>query len=258
MQARAEKEVSFRNQQGQLLAGLLLAPHASDCCVLLCHCFFCSKNHPLMRRLASSLHEQGVASLRFDFAGFGASQGISAESTQSGMASDISSAASFALSLGFSRIGVFGHSMGGAAAIIAASSDKRISSLCTAGVPADSIFVYNHLSKEEREMLEEHGFVKISAFSSSITVSKRLVEDARGIDLLSCAEKIACPFCVLHAEKDELLSAEHAERISSASRNAVLKVVGGAGHLFTSKNGLEAVSAIVCDWFRRTLCRNER
>ena len=71
----AEK-FDFRNTQGQTLAALLDRPDGPVRAVaLFAHCFTCGKSIRAARHIAEGLKLHGIAVLRFDFTGIGASEG---------------------------------------------------------------------------------------------------------------------------------------------------------------------------------------
>ncbi len=68
------RQVSFENQQGQALSGLLDLPtEEPNGYALFAHCFTCSKNLKAASNIARALNEAGIVVLRFDFTGLGQS-----------------------------------------------------------------------------------------------------------------------------------------------------------------------------------------
>ena len=62
--------------QRQALSGRLHLPATSPiACAVFAHCFTCSKDSRAARYVAAALAEKGIATLRFDFAGLGESEG---------------------------------------------------------------------------------------------------------------------------------------------------------------------------------------
>src|SRR5580700_1509037 len=77
----AEK-FDFRNAQGHTLAALLDRPDGPIRAVaLFAHCFTCGKSNRAARHIAEGLKLHGIAVLRFDFTGLGASEGEFANTT---------------------------------------------------------------------------------------------------------------------------------------------------------------------------------
>jgi putative redox protein len=68
----------FHNSKGLQLAALLDRPEVPPRAVaLFAHCFTCGKHNRAARRIAEGLKQCGIAVLRFDFTGLGASEGDS-------------------------------------------------------------------------------------------------------------------------------------------------------------------------------------
>ncbi|MGB7036813.1 MAG: osmotically inducible protein C, partial [Xanthobacteraceae bacterium] len=72
----------FVNARGEKLAALLDRPDGPARAVaLFAHCFTCGKHNRAARHIAEGLKLHGIAVLRFDFTGIGASEGEFANTT---------------------------------------------------------------------------------------------------------------------------------------------------------------------------------
>ena len=142
----AEK-FDFRNAQGQTLAALLDRPDGPARAVaLFAHCFTCGKSNRAARHIAEGLKLHGIAVLRFDFTGLGASEGEFANTTFSSNVDDLVAAADHLRRTLAAPALLIGHSLGGAAVLAAAHripearpsrrsprrSIRRTSSACSA------------------------------------------------------------------------------------------------------------------------------
>jgi uncharacterized protein len=66
----------FRNSNGLRLAALLDRPSDEPAAyALFAHCFTCGKNNRAASSIARALAARGIAVVRFDFTGIGASEG---------------------------------------------------------------------------------------------------------------------------------------------------------------------------------------
>src|ERR1700726_5203515 len=80
----------FPNGTGQALAALLDGPAgAPRAYALFAHCFTCGKDVHAARRIAEGLTSLGIAVLRFDFTGLGASEGEFANTSFSSNVADL-------------------------------------------------------------------------------------------------------------------------------------------------------------------------
>src|SRR5690348_4828537 len=84
----------FPNAAGERLAALLDRPAgATRAFALFAHCFTCGKDIRAARRIAEGLTARGIAVLRFDFTGLGASEGEFANTNFSSNVADLVAAA---------------------------------------------------------------------------------------------------------------------------------------------------------------------
>ena len=92
-----KKSIKFTSKNNQELSGVLHTPDVVDTIAyaLFAHCFTCTKDINAATNIATVLAEQGIATLRFDFAGLGASEGEFSETSFSTNVEDLMSAAAF-------------------------------------------------------------------------------------------------------------------------------------------------------------------
>ncbi len=90
--------------------------------MLLADCFTYSKDLHTLTRLARGLSVAGYAVLRFDFTGIGDSGGSFADKTVTGNVADLVAAATLLVQRGFGPCAMVGHSVGGAATLLAAQA----------------------------------------------------------------------------------------------------------------------------------------
>ena len=103
---------------------------------LFAHCFTCSKDIHAASRISLGLAERGIAVLRFDFTGLGASEGEFANTNFSSNVADLAAAAEF-LRRSFEAPQILiGHSLGGAAVLAAAEQVPEARAVCSIGAPA--------------------------------------------------------------------------------------------------------------------------
>ena len=119
----ARTKVEFKNNNGEMLAGLLETPNTSEEMVSLAifaHCFTCSKDVAAASRISRSLASKGIAVFRFDFTGLGNSDGDFANTNFSSNIQDLLSAAKMLEEKYQAPSLLIGHSLGGAAILSAA------------------------------------------------------------------------------------------------------------------------------------------
>ena len=128
----------FRNAEGQTLAALLDRPEGEIRAVaLFAHCFTCGKHDRAARHIADGLKQRGIAALRFDFTGLGASEGEFANTTFSSNVDDLVAAADHLRATLAAPAILIGHSLGGAAVLAAALRIPKARAVVTIAAPFD-------------------------------------------------------------------------------------------------------------------------
>ena len=144
----ARIKVTFQNQSGESLAGLLETPDdETKAYALFAHCFTCSKDIAAASRITRALANKGIAVLRFDFTGLGNSDGDFANTNFSSNINDLIQAAGHLKDNYAAPVMIIGHSLGGAAVLAAAQSIPSIQAIVTIGAPStghhvEHLFVY--------------------------------------------------------------------------------------------------------------------
>src|ERR1700704_603683 len=132
----------FPNARGEHLAALLDRPAGAPVAfALFAHCFTCGKDILAAKRIAEGLTGRGIAVLRFDFTGLGASSGEFANTTFSSNVADLVAAANHLRKMYQAPAILIGHSLGGAAVLAAASQVPEARAVATIAAPADPAHV---------------------------------------------------------------------------------------------------------------------
>lgn len=249
-----ERDIEFIGSQGHPLAARLhLPPERAKGSILLAHCFSCSKDLHTITRLTGGLLADGYAALRFDFAGLGESGGDFAETSVSANVADLTRAAVTLIEMGFGPCGMIGHSLGGAAAVLAAEKLKTVRSLVTIGAPADVAHV-THLFADQVDSLESEGRAIVTIAGRSFELNADFIHDLERHDVLARAAALGRPFCSIHARDDDIVGFDNAERLQAAAAEPKrLVALETGGHLFTDRDAADALLGAVLDWFSSTL-----
>ena len=130
--------VSFESSRGQSLVGRLELPPDGQprATAIFAHCFTCSKDLTAAARISRGLAERGLAVLRFDFTGVGESEGELAATQLSSDVEDLVAAAGHLTSTIAAPSLLVGHSLGGAAAVLAAGRLQSVRAVATIGTPS--------------------------------------------------------------------------------------------------------------------------
>jgi len=130
------ERVEFAGSDGQTLSGRVHLPAVEPIAwAVFAHCFTCSKDSRAPRHISSALAEKGIATLRFDFTGLGESEGEFSDTTFAHNVSDIVAAADALREAYRAPTLLVGHSLGGSAALAAASQIPEAVGVATIGAP---------------------------------------------------------------------------------------------------------------------------
>lgn len=251
----ADTEVfDFVGSSGATLSGRLHRPDGrARGSILLAHCFTCSKDLHTMTRLSNGLAEAGYAALRFDFTGLGESGGDFAETTVSANIVDLTRAAATLIQAGFGPCGLIGHSLGGAASILAAHRLKTVESLVTLAAPSSTTHV-RHLFEDNLTQLAAEGRAAVTIAGRTFELEQGFVDDLDSHDPLATAADLQRPHLIVHAADDDVVPFSHGQALYGADPDSKeLVSLEEGGHLFASRPAAETVLDAVLDWFDRSL-----
>ena len=143
------ENITFENSRGEKLSAKIELPidQKPHNFVIFAHCFTCNKNFKAVRYITKSLTAEGFGVLSFDFTGLGMSEGDFADTTFSSSVDDLICAASYLKENHKSPTMVVGHSLGGAAVILAASQLEEIKAVVTIGTPSSPQHVKQSFAK---------------------------------------------------------------------------------------------------------------
>jgi pimeloyl-ACP methyl ester carboxylesterase len=138
-------EITFHNSRGVALSGVLQRAErvagSEVPAVLLCQGLSGVK-HLVLPEIAEGLAERGMTSLRFDYSGFGASEGERGWIDPAARTDDAFAALAWLAArdgVDGDRLGVYGHSYGGPVAISVAARDTRVRAVVSVSGPGDGV-----------------------------------------------------------------------------------------------------------------------
>jgi len=252
--ARPPRRITFTGSQDAALAARLDMPLGPvGAYALFAHCFTCSKDIFAASRIAAGLTRHGVAVLRFDFTGLGASEGEFANTNFSSNVADLVLAAGF-LRENFGPPSLLvGHSLGGAAVLAAAGDIAEAKAVVTIGAPADAEHVIDNF-KAQLADIERTGAAEVSLAGRSFTIRKQFLDDVRGRTLADKIAGLRRALLVMHAPRDETVGIDNASRIFTAARHPKSFVsLDTADHLLSRRADAEYAADIIAAWASRFL-----
>lgn len=259
---RAE-EVAFRTRDGVRLVGTLTLPRGAEgrvpAVVLLHGSNGADRNNGadggaldpavLFRQLADTLSRRGIAVLRYDKRGRGASEGRGQDPAPPVLAADAMDALAFLRTrpeVDGARLGVVGISEGAVLGALAVGEDAGVAALVLMGGPGSV----------GREFVEYQNRKRIE-LDASIPAERRVPELRRllaeldsaaeaghpriafwmDFDALATVRRVRAPVLVLHGAVDLIVPPEHSQRVAGALEEAgnedvTVRVFDGLNHVF--------------------------
>jgi len=202
------------------------------------------KDRPWLVALGDALREAGIASLRFSFAGNGASEGRYEDATIHKEVDDLGSVLDALADLDPIYAG---HSMGGAVGVLRAALDERLRALVSlAGMVHVREFMqvhFGHLRPGRDVMLGKPHCPLTQAF----------LDDALAIgSVLEPAARVRVPWLIVHGTADEIVPLRDSRDVhAAAGGRAELLELEGVDHRFTGHEG--AMAAAVVRWLEGVL-----
>lgn len=181
------------------------------------------------REIADTLSRRGIAVLRLDDRGFGASTGDFASSTSADFADDVHAALAWLRArpdIDGARLGLVGHSEGGLIAPLVAAADSTLAGIVLIAGPAQTgreIIEY-----QQRRAIEASDLPPASRDSAAVEAKRELEEMAATQpwirfflehDPLPTARQVRrTPVLILHGETDRQVTVEQAAVLAAAFR----------------------------------------
>ncbi|OEK02626.1 osmotically inducible protein C [Roseivirga sp. 4D4] len=248
-------KLEFPNADGQMLSARLEMPvdKKPKAYALFAHCFTCSKNLMAVTNISRALTSRGIAVLRFDFTGLGDSEGEFADTNFSSNVQDLIVAAEYLKSEYEAPKLIVGHSLGGAAVLIAAHKLPYITAVATVGAPADPPHV-KHLFEGALDEIETAGKAKVSLGGRPFTIKKQFIDDLQEYEQSQVIKELDRPLLILHSPQDDTVDIKNAEKIYLAAHHPKSYIsLDGADHLLTRKEDASYVGEVIASWATRYL-----
>lgn len=246
-----QQRVNFESRHGHRLAGIVHIPDTKEVVAyaLFAHCFTCTKNINSATNIADALSQTGIATLRFDFTGLGASKGDFADSSFTTNIEDLIDAAAFLEQKYQAPQLIVGHSLGGTAILAAAKNIPSAKAIASIGSPASPEHIL-HLLESNLESIEQQGSAKVDLAGRAFTFKQEFVDDVRkhSIDY----KRLGKALMVMHSPIDDTVSIDQAGLIFSyAMHPKSFVTLDNADHLLTKSEDSQYAGKVLASWAMR-------
>jgi len=216
----------------------------TDWIVVLGHGVTGNKDRPIIADTAAALNAAGFDTLRFSFAGNGASGGDFRTCTISKEVDDLGAVLD-AVAKEYTHIAYVGHSMGGAVGVLRAAHDPRMKALISlAGMVDTKAFAQTEFGEEKPDeglMWEEPDCPLSSAFMQD------LCEKVVSVSPQVLAVNV--PWLLLHGTADDVVLPKDTEEVLSLKGESVKVVmIEGADHSFSEPPHKQQATKATAEW----------
>lgn len=248
------EKFQFPGSDGQLLAASLDLPEGAPIAyALFAHCFTCGQNVLAAKRIAEGLGKHGIATLRFDFTGIGASEGEFANTTFSSNIGDLVLAADHLRTTRRAPSILIGHSLGGAAILAATSMIPEAKCVATVAAPSDPSHVTHWFKDQVPEILEK-GELEVSLAGRPFRIKREFLHDIAEHKLTEIVSQLHKPLLIFHSPTDDTVGINTATHLFVAAKHPKSFIsLTGADHLLSKKQDATYVADMISAWAMRYL-----
>jgi uncharacterized OsmC-like protein/pimeloyl-ACP methyl ester carboxylesterase len=246
-------KLEIENRKGLKLQAYLELPanQKPNQFAIFAHCFSCNSNFNAVKNISRSLSNHGFGVLRFDFTGLGKSEGEFAESHFSANVEDLLDVNMYLEKHYKAPALLVGHSLGGAAVIVAASKLESVKAVATIGAPATVNHV-THLFSHAINDIPEKGEIEVQIGGRPFKINQDFVADFNKTDLPKIIKELRKPILVLHAPFDKIVGIENAHQIyHNAIHPKSFVSLDTADHLLSKSSDSIYVGNMIGTWVER-------
>jgi len=248
------QKVKFNNKEGVELAGKLELPldKRPQQFAIFAHCFTCGKDLKSERNIALALTQKGWGVLRFDFTGLGQSEGDFSDTNFTSNVNDLIAAAEFLKENHTEPTLLIGHSLGGAAVLMAAAKMDYIRAIATIGAPSKPDHVTN-LFTESIEEIKKNGKAKVILAGREFFIKDQFVEDLENHALDNAIENLrGKATLVMHSPQDDTVGVSNARHLYEKMHHPKSFIsLDGADHLLSYPSDSTYVGSMIASWVER-------
>jgi putative redox protein len=237
--------------RGHELAARLESPAgAPRAYAIFAHCFTCSKDSKAAAYVGQALAARGIAVLRFDFTGLGASGGEFADSSFSSNIDDVICVAGYLRDHYAAPQILIGHSLGGAAVLAAAGRIDEARAVATIGAPYDPRHV-EHLITNTAE-LESKGEGTVDIGGRPFHIRKEFLDDLQRHDPSKHIGELRKALLIMHSPRDKIVEIANAAQIFTVAKHPKSFIsLDDADHLLTRQEDAAYAAEVLAAWASR-------
>lgn len=225
--------------------------------MIYCHGFTGNKtaDNRMGVRLARKLRYQGYLVVRFDYIGSGESEGeFETDTHLTGWLQDADTVISWMKTLpeaDENRIGIIGHSLGGALVTHLSAMNQDIKAVCALAPVSrleenfKQIIIGPKLWQQALDKKTIRDF-----YNKKYSLSPFFVEDLLQYNILESARSVQKPFLIIHGKADQAVPYPHSLQLFEllGSEDKHIEILDQEAHLFSEK-----MDSVLIEWFVQKL-----
>lgn len=243
-------KLNIQNAKGFQLQAYLELPanQKPNNYAIFAHCFTCNSTLKPVKNISRALTAHGFGVVRFDFTGLGKSEGEFADSYFSANVEDLLAVNDYMKEHYEAPSLLVGHSLGGAAVIVAASKLDNVKAVATIGAPATTEHVKQHFSHHVEEIAQK-GDVEVNIGGRPFKINQEFVDDFDKTDLPEITKKLRKPILIMHAPFDKVVGIDNAHKLyKSAHHPKSFISLNDADHLLLDPKDSGYVGNMIGAW----------
>ncbi|WP_458628714.1 bifunctional alpha/beta hydrolase/OsmC family protein [Winogradskyella sp. PC D3.3] len=247
------------NRKGLILNASLELPanQKPNYYAIFAHCFTCSSSLSAVRNVSRALTQNGFAVLRFDFTGLGRSEGEFSDSHFSANVDDLLDVHQYIAEHYKAPSLLVGHSLGGAAVLVAASKLEAVKAVATVGAPATVDHVKHLFSHQVEESIEK-GDIEVNIGGRPFVINQSFVEAFDKTDLPLIVGNLRKPLLIMHSPIDKIVGIANAEQLyKNAHHPKSFVSLDNADHLLSKEEDSQYVGEVIGTWAKRYFPKEE-
>lgn len=245
-------KLQIQNSKGlQLQAYLELPPNQKPHhYAIFAHCFTCSSNLKPVIDISRALTAHNFGVVRFDFTGLGQSEGEFVDSHFSANVDDLLAVNTYMKAHYEAPSLLVGHSLGGAAVIVAASQLNTVKAVATIGAPATIKHVKKHFSHPFDEVPLK-GDVEVDIGGRPFKIDQEFVENFDKTDLPEITRNLRKPLLIMHSPLDKVVGIDNAQKLFvNAFHPKSFISLNDADHLLLQEKDSNYVGNVIGSWVK--------
>ncbi|MFC0603065.1 bifunctional alpha/beta hydrolase/OsmC family protein [Winogradskyella pulchriflava] len=252
-------KLKIKNRKGLILNASLELPanQKPNYYAIFAHCFTCSSSLSAVRNVSRQLTQDGFAVVRFDFTGLGRSEGEFADSHFSANVEDLLDVHSY-IAEHYDAPGLLvGHSLGGAAVLVAASKLDEVKAVATIGAPATVNHVMHLFSHQVNEVKDKRA-IEVNIGGRPFVINQDFVKEFSKTDLPEIVKNLRKPLLIMHSPFDKIVGIENAQQLYvNAHHPKSFVTLDNADHLLSVEKDSQYAGEIIGTWAKRYFPKEE-